>query len=69
MQVYHGSSLQIKAIIRWVDITAKTLPARGYEQAYGVWNGQDFLPVLDKEFGINPLTLTTYKVLICRDDL
>ena len=50
------------AIMRWIERTAETLPAKGYEQAFGVWSGTDFLPILDKEFGVNESTLQTYKV-------
>ncbi len=43
-------------------MTSETLPARGYEQAYGVWGGGDFLPVLEREMGVTDSTLTLYKV-------
>lgn len=59
----HDLLLQIKAILRWVDETAKILPARGYEQACGVWTGPDFLPILERQFGMNEMTLESYKVL------
>jgi len=54
--------VQIKAILRWIRNQVETLPAKGYEQAFGVWSGQDFLPILDKDFGISESTLQLYKV-------
>ena len=55
-------SLQCTAVIRWIEATSETLPARGYEQAYGIWNGKDFLPILEKHLGITAITLEMYKV-------
>ena len=50
-------------MIRWIGKAAETLPARGYEQAYGVWPGKDFVLILDKEFGLTEVTLESYMVL------
>lgn len=56
--------VQVKAILRWISVTSETLPSRGYEQAFGVWTGKDFLTILDQHFGINEGTLQLYKVRV-----
>ncbi len=41
---------------------SETLTPRGYEQSYGVWSGEHIIPIVDKHFGINEITLGLYKV-------
>lgn len=38
------------------------LAPRGYEQAYGIWNGEDFLPVLEKELSLTEMSVSIYEV-------
>ena len=38
------------------------LPPHGYEQAYGIWSGEDFLPVLEKEFILTEMSVSIYEV-------
>ena len=41
------------------------LPPRGYEQSYGIWSGEDFLPVLEKELGLTEGSISFYEVSVC----
>lgn len=61
------SRMQCAAFVRWIDTSSRTLPPRGYEQAYGIWNGVDFLPVLEKELGLTEASIAVYEV--CNDAL
>jgi hypothetical protein len=38
------------------------LAPHGYEQAYGIWNGEDFLPVLEKELSLTEMSVSIYEV-------
>ena len=38
------------------------LAPHGYEQAYGIWNGEDFLPVLEKELCLTQMSVSIYEV-------
>ena len=58
----HPPTLQCAAVLRWIEDTSKTLPARGYEQAYGIWSGEAFLPILERHLGVTESTLSLYKV-------
>ena len=47
-----------------MDMIAETLPARGYEQAYGVWTGQEFVHIMDTHMSITGSSLLLYKVCV-----
>ena len=44
-----------------MESVAKTLPKRGYEQACGIWNGQDYIPIL-RQMGITVMTFEIISV-------
>ncbi len=46
----------------WITQNGQTLPEKGYEQAFGVWSGQKFLPILNSSFGVTEKSLVLYKV-------
>lgn len=46
---------QIQNLGQWVVTTAAQLPQRSYEQACGIWTGEDFVPIL-QQMGVTPLT-------------
>ena len=56
------SLIQCSAIVRWIDGTVMRLAPHGYEQAYGIWNGEDFLPVLEKELSLTVMSVSIYEV-------
>ena len=43
-------------------MTVMRLPLHGYEQAYGIWNGKDYLPVLEKELSLTECSISVYEV-------
>ena len=53
-------SLKVEAIAGWMESVAKTLPKRGYEQACGIWNGHDYIPIL-RQMGI---TVMTFEIIL-----
>lgn len=53
--------LKVEAIAGWMESVAKTLPKRGYEQACGIWNGQDYIPIL-RQMGITVMTFEIISV-------
>ena len=52
--------LKVEAIAGWMESVAKTLPKRGYEQACGIWNGHDYIPIL-RQMGI---TVMTFEIIL-----
>ena len=56
--------MQCAAFVRWIEATVARLPPRGYEQAYGIWSGEDYLPVLEKELGLTECSIAFYEVSI-----
>ena len=58
--VLFTSCLKVEAIAGWMESVAKTLPKRGYEQACGIWNGHDYIPIL-RQMGI---TVMTFEIIL-----
>ena len=60
--MYVHLHVQCAAFVRWIEATVARLPPRGYEQAYGIWSGGDYLPVLEKELGLTECSISFYEV-------